>query len=170
MTSYQYADLSYEWDGKRWRDANGVLPPMSITQHLNRMLEADLSSQDDNLQDPVALSRQADIAMKAGQVGRAIRLILRALELTPSNDWLAARAVSILRKANRSDEAVPILKRFRQTECVPLLVTGAAVLCDVERWEDALTVVQRALSLEKSGEAFAVYSRIRKHRPDLLLG
>jgi tetratricopeptide (TPR) repeat protein len=108
--------------------------------------------------------------MNVGQLTRALRLIERALELTPDHGGCAATAVAILRKAHRPDDALAILTRFRKTEYVPLLVTGAAVLCDVERWEDALVVIRRALALAKGkpGEAFAVYSRIRRARPDLL--
>jgi hypothetical protein len=40
----------------------------------------------------------------------------------------------------------------------------------VERWEDALKVIRRALARGESGEAFAVYQRIRKNRPDLFDG
>jgi tetratricopeptide (TPR) repeat protein len=143
---------------------------MSIAQHLNRMLEADLSAQDEALGDPDALTNEARTAMAAGQLGRALRLIQRALEITPDHEGRAATAVSLLRKAKRPDDALPILARFRQTSYVPLLVTGAAVLCDVERWEDALKVIRRALARGESGEAFAVYQRIRKNRPDLFDG
>ena len=82
--------------------------------------------------DPNELTTLARNAMDAGQLTRALRLITRARSLRPHNDGIAAAAVAILRKAHRPDDALIILRGFRQSRNIPLLVTGAAVLCDVE--------------------------------------
>lgn len=170
MRIYEIDGVKYEWNGSRWADLEGIAPATSIAHRLNQLLEADLLESDASLTDPDTLTEQARIAMQAGQTSRALRLSRRASEITPDHAGRAATTISLLRKAHKSDEALPILARFRQTVYVPLLVTGAAVLCDVERWEDALRVIRKALALGTSGEAFAVYARIKKNRPDLFNG
>jgi predicted Zn-dependent protease len=162
-------DVEYTWSGKYWTDPNGISPSVAIRQSLNALLEQSISLTDSQLSDVREMIQTAKRAMSAGQVSRALRLTHRALELNPTDHWTAATAVALLRQAHRSDEAIPILQRFRRTNCLPLLITGAAVLCDVERWEDALIVIRRALAIAsgKSGEAFSVWSRIKSNRPDL---
>jgi tetratricopeptide (TPR) repeat protein len=167
--TYEHEGTPYTWTGKLWVDDDGVRPCVATQQILNDMLSRDTIEEDLQTDDPNELSSLARRAMDAGQLTRALRLMNRALERSPRNEAIAAAAVAMLRKAHRSDDAVPILQRFRQTRNVPLLVTGAAVLCDVERWEDALIVIRRALAVAdgKSGEAFAVWRRIKSNRPDL---
>jgi Flp pilus assembly protein TadD len=169
-TRYTLDGINYSWSGKYWTDDEGIRPCVATQQQLNAMLQEDTAAADSELTDPGDLTTLARNAMNAGQLTRALRLINRAMALRPTNDGIAAAAVAILRKAHRSDEAIPILQRFKQTNSIPLLVTGAAVLCDVDRWEDALTVIRKALALSdgKSGEAFAVWQRIKSNRPDLL--
>lgn len=157
----------YFWNGRGWTDKDGVVPPLSIRQRLNQLAAPEISAADATIHDPSELTKLAQKAIEAGEQSRAIALALRAFQCDPHNEGRAATLVSVLRKAHRPDEAIPILNAFPQARFGPLLTTLAALLCDLERWEEALAMTRRALGAGNSGEAWNVWHRINKARPDL---
>ena len=160
--------LAYRWDGRNWTDPDDGLPPVSLRHRLSQMFAAEINAMDDAISDPSELTKLAQHAANANDQGRAIKLAKRAFEMDSQNEGRAATLVSVYRKVHRSDAAVFILDAFPNTRFGPLLTTLAALLCDLERWEEAHLKIKRALAINKSGEAFAVYSRIKKERPDLI--
>lgn len=165
----EYGGSTYSWDGHRWADTDGLIPSKVIQSKLHSLARPKIDELDDAIVDPSLMTREAQIAADQRDFRRALRFCYRALELSPDNDGRAATLVSVLRKAGRSEEALPVLEQFSHSTFPPLLTTGAAVLCDVGRWEAALLMIRRALRGGRSdGEALAVYGRIRAARPDLM--
>jgi hypothetical protein len=73
----------------------------------------------------------------------------------------------VLRHLGASDRAVQETEPLRAGNYPPLLVSRAAALCDLERWEEAKAIVGRALAAGDSPEAFEVVHRIKANRPEL---
>ena len=160
--------ITYRWDGRKWTDPDDGLPPVGLCRRLSQMFAAEINAMDDAISDPSELTKLAQYAANANDQGRAIKLAKRAFEMDSQNEGRAATLVSVYRKVHRPDAAVFILDAFPNARFGPLLTTLAALLCDLERWEEALAMIKRALATGSKGEAFAVWRRIKKERPDLI--
>ncbi len=86
----------------------------------------------------------------------------------------AAMMCSILRTANQPEKALVLADKFRSSNYPALLTSRAAVLCDLNRWEEGLKQIKQVLAIGmKSGkgggseEAFAVYRRIKTNASEL---
>ena len=73
----------------------------------------------------------------------------------------AAAAILVMSKAPQETE------HLKAPKYSPLLISRAAALGDLERWEEAKTTLDRAIALKSSPEAAEVADRIKANRPDL---
>jgi tetratricopeptide (TPR) repeat protein len=158
----------YVWNGRRWFTARTFqAPPAALTSRLNALLASVLASEDAGVTDFNGLLRIAQAARGAAQFKRAEAAARRAIEFQPSSEPAHAVLCSVLRHLGASDRAVQETERLRSAKYPPLLISRAAALCDLERWEEAKATVGRALALGDSPEAFEVVNRIKAKRPDL---
>jgi hypothetical protein len=146
-----------------------VKPPLAIVQHLNREYERAVEAHDAALSSPDELLTIAKEAEAADQLTRALRCARRVLTLSPGHEGRAAAVVAFLRRVNRHEEALDVMRAFKGTLFDPLVTTGAATLCDQERWELAHKTLARLFvdGRRPSPEAHAVKRRIEAARPDL---
>lgn len=159
---------SYTWNGKKWFDSRTYqAPPTVLVSKLNELLSSPLEVEDSTVTDFQGLLRIAQVARDAAQYKRAEAAIRRAIELEPSSEPALAILCSVLRHLGASDRAVQETGHVRSPRYQPLLVSRAAALCDLERWEEAKATVGRALAMGSSQMAFEVVHRIKAHRPDL---
>jgi tetratricopeptide (TPR) repeat protein len=159
---------SYTWNGRSWFASRTFqAPPAALTSRLNELLAPLLESEDSAVTDFQGLLRIAQAARGAAQYKRAEAAARRAIELQPSSEPAHAVLCSVLRHLGASDRAVQETEHFRSAKYPPLLISRAAALCDLERWEEAKATVGRALAIGGSPEAFEVVNRIKAKRPDL---
>jgi tetratricopeptide (TPR) repeat protein len=165
----------YVWTGARWYGATDYLtPPVKIVRQLNALIAGQLMVEDDAVANPDELLDRAKRAQEAGgQLDRALRLARRACGARPGHVGSAAVLCSILRETHRPEEALAVAERFRGSGYPPILTSRAAALCDLGRWEEAIRQIRQVLAIgmrtgTSSGEALAVYSRIKAGAPGLL--
>jgi tetratricopeptide (TPR) repeat protein len=159
---------SYTWNGRSWFAAKTFqAPPSALASKLNELLASVLVGEDAKVTDFQGLLQIAQIARKASQYKRAEVAARRAIELQSSSQPAFAVLCSVLRHLGASDRAVQETEHLRGANYPPLLVSRAAALCDLERWEEAKTTVGRVLAAGDSPEAFEVVHRIKANRPDL---
>jgi tetratricopeptide (TPR) repeat protein len=159
---------SYTWNGRSWFDSRTYqAPPAALASKLNEFLASYLASEDAKITDFPGLLQIAQIARDASQYKRAEAAVRRAIELQPSSEPAFAILCSVLRHLGASDRAVQATEHLRSSSYLPLLVSRAAALCDLERWEEAKATIGRALALGDSPEAFEVVRRIKANRPNL---
>lgn len=159
---------SYTWNGRSWFDSRTYqAPPAALTSRLNEQLACSLAEEDSAVADSQGLLRIAQAARDAAQYKRAEASARRAIELQPSSEAAFAVLCSVLRHLGASERAVQETEHLRSTSYPPLLISRAAALCDLERWEEAKATVGRALAIGDAPEAFEVVHRIKAKRPDL---
>jgi tetratricopeptide (TPR) repeat protein len=158
----------YVWNGRIWYTHRTFqAPPAALVAKLNERLASVLASEDAKVTDFNGLLQIARIARDASQFRRAESAARRAIELQPSSEPAFAILCSLLRHLGASDRAVQETEHLRSPSYQPLLVSRAAALCDLGRWEEAKATLGRALAQKGSPEAFEVVNRIKANRPDL---
>ena len=165
---------TYSWTGKTWVDVETfTYPPSVIINKLNAILLARLKERDEKVSDVQELLDRARDAKEQTQYGRAERLARKALQLSPGHLHAVAVLCSCLRHQSKPEEALKESTPYKNETYPPLIVTRAAALCDVERWEDAKMEISKAISIQKKNEAWQydeplrVLNRIRTARPEL---
>jgi len=138
-----------------------------LTSRLNELLAPLLANEDSAVTDFRGLLQIAQAARGSAQYKRAEAAARRAIELQPASEPAFAILCSVLRHLGASDRAVRETEHLRSTSYPPLLISRAAALCDLERWEEAKATVGRALAIGDAPEAFEVVHRIKAKRPDL---
>jgi tetratricopeptide (TPR) repeat protein len=159
---------SYVWNGRSWFAAKTYqAPPLALASKLNELLASVLAVEDAEVKDFHELLKIAQAARNASQFKRAEMAARRAIELQPSSQPAFAVLCSVLRRLGAPERAVQETDHLRSMNYPPLLISRAAALCDLERWEEAKTTLGRALAAGGSPEAFEVVHRIKANRPDL---
>lgn len=165
----------YVWDGRRWMGKQDFLvPPEHVLQKLRRMLHRDDRAREESLCDPRELLRIAIAARVEGNVGRAERFARRTLGIEPHNTTAVAILSSLLRAKGRARAALNLVDRFQGSDDPYVLTSRGAALCDVGRWDEALTQIRQVLDIERalqggpSEESLAVYGRIKSNAPHLV--
>lgn len=161
---------TYQWNGQRWFDiATQTSPPRTLAQKLDQRVAGTLDRQEARISDPQELMTRAKAARDAGQTARAEKLVRRVLKLRPGHKGALAIYTSLLRRRGAPEKALEVSEPYRKTDYPPLLVSRAAALCDLERWQEAKRVVGRALALTQGSDtaALGVASRIKAAKPDL---
>jgi len=156
----------------RWIDARTYIEPeLIIVRQLDAHIRAEREAEDASITDTQDLLNAATAARDNNQLPRAEKLIRRALGLLIDDlsEFLAALAIlcSVLRKLNRSGQAVEETAAYTHHSYEPLLASHAAALCDLGRWDEAKQVIQRAIGLPTSYQTEQVIKRIKRARPDL---
>ena len=158
------------WTGSSWYDEKTYEKPSALVlQKLAASRKGKTDGEDDKITDFQEQLEAAKIAKLAGDLQRAERFLRRALDQKPGHWGALSILCSVLRAANRPDEAVKVTDAVA-ARCgnAPLLTSRAAALCDLERWEEALRLVSRIQATGPGLEAVVqVRRRIRAARPDL---
>lgn len=159
---------TYEWTGKTWHDvATHMAPPRVVLQVLNQKSETALAEEDQAVTKLQKLLDRAKAARDAEQFQRAEKLLRRVLAIRPGHPGALAIYTSLLRRRGAPEEALKVSDPYRHLRYQPLLVSRAAALCDLERWEEAKKENGRALALGPDAAAFTIVNRIKANRPDL---
>ena len=112
--------------------------------------------------------KRAKKARDSSQYVRAEELARRVVRLSPNNVGALAVLSSCLRTLGRPQEALRETDRFEFTRYSPLLNTRVAALCDLDRWEEAKIVVDRALGNGMDKAKFSeIVNRIKVAKPEL---
>ena len=165
---------TYSWTGKTWVDVETFTYPPAVTiNKLTAVLLSRLKEKDEKVSDVQELLDRARDAKEQTQYGRAEGLARKALQLSPGNRHAVVVLCSCLRYLGKPEEALKESAPYKTDEYLPLILTRAAALCDLERWEEAKTEIGRALSIQRkyaswrNSEAFEVLNRIKAARPEL---
>lgn len=161
---------TYEWNGRAWVDVRTFLrAPAEIAGRLQRAAAPELRAAEDAITDFDGLLSAATSAKEVGDLGRAERLISRALVMQPSHEGALCVLCSLRRKQGNPQRALSETAVVgSRSHYAPLLTTRAAALCDLERWEDAKRLLGVVLATgNPSPEAWAVLKRIKAARPEL---
>jgi len=163
----------YQWNGRKWFDRSTYLePPTTIASKLYALSAVQIAAQDDIATDLKKLLRRVKDPQKHRQIQRTLRVLRRYRDKTHQHVEAVAILCGILRKANQPEEALALTDEFLGTNFCPLLTARAAVLCDLNRWEEGLKQIRQVLASEKSSgdtEATAVYCRIEQNAPELFI-
>ncbi len=160
---------NYTWDSVTWYETETHLkPPVSVISELNKCLVPLLEEEDQQIGDFHDLLVRAKEARDSKQYARAGKLARRAVRLSPDDLGALAVLSSCLRAQGNSREALKVTDRFESALYLPLLSTRVAALCDLDRWEEAKKVVDRALSIGTDKAKFSeIVNRIKVAKPEL---
>jgi len=172
----KYVNRTYSWTGKRWIDMQTFAsPPAMIEDQLDKILLQILLEEDDTILYFQQLIDRAKNAKIQAQYSRAEGLARKALQLSPDYPGAVAVLCSCLRSLNRPEEALKASELHKMVEYPPVILTRAAALCDLGRWEDAKIEVRKVLSIAKKHSSWGysniqadrIIKRIKAIRPDL---
>jgi len=172
----RYDNRTYAWTGKRWVDIETFTsPPAIIVDQLDAILLPLLLEEDDKISDVQQLLDRAKDARDQKQYTRTESLARKALHLSPGNLGAAAILCSCLRTVGKPEEALKASESQKMVEYPPLILTRAAALCDLGRWEAAIIEVRKVLAISKkhsswgyeNSQAPKLLNRIKTIRPDL---
>jgi tetratricopeptide (TPR) repeat protein len=172
----KYDNRTYAWTGKRWVDIQTFTsPPAMIVDQLDALLLPILLEEDEKTSDVKQLIDRAKDAKKQAQYSRAEGLARKALQLSPDYPGAVAVLCSCLRSLNRPEEALKASELHKMVEYPPVILTRAAALCDLGRWEDAMIEVRKVLAISKKHSSWGysniqadrIINRIKAIRPDL---
>jgi tetratricopeptide (TPR) repeat protein len=163
----------YQWNGKKWFDESTYLePPTTIASKLHALSAVQIAAQDDIVTDLKKLLKRVKNPQKHRQIQRTLKVLRQYRDKSHKHVETVAILCGILRKANQPEEALALADEFLGTNYCPLLTARAAVLCDLNRWEEGLKQIRQVLAIEKGSgdtEATAVYSRIEQNAPELFI-
>jgi hypothetical protein len=153
---------TYIWDGNRWYHARTfVTPPTVDVLKLDSLLLKALEEEDHSISDIDTLLARASQAGEALQHHRVALIAQRILKLDPSHGGAATLLCSSLRAQNRPAQALKATQPMKDTDYAPLLVSRAAALCDLERWQEALGEITRARAVGAGKLATQIVRRIK---------
>lgn len=168
QTEIELEGQRYVWDGRRWHATKTFqVPPAALGSRLNALLATFLANDDAKITDFNGLLQMAQISRHASQYKRAEAAARRAIALQPASEPAYAVLCSALRHQGAADRAVKETEHLKAPKYSPLLISRAAALGDLERWEEAKATLDRAIALKSSPEATEVADRIKAKRPDL---
>jgi tetratricopeptide (TPR) repeat protein len=172
----KYDNRTYSWTGKRWVDIETFTsPPAMIVDQLDALLLPILLEEDDNISNVQQLLDRAKDARDQKQYTRTESLARKILHLAPGNLGAMAILCSCLRAVGKPEEALKASESPKMVEYPPLILTRAAALCDLGRWEAAMIEVRKVLAISKkhsswgyvNSQAPKLLNRIKTIRPDL---
>jgi hypothetical protein len=172
----KYNNRTYSWTGKRWVDIETFTsPPAMIVEQLDAILLPILLEEDEKVSDVQQLLERAKEARDQKQHTRTENLARKALLLFPDHPGVVAVLCSCLRSLNRPEEALKASESQKTVGYPPVILTRAAALCDLGRWEAAMIEVRKVLAIAKKHsswgyvnvQAFKLLNRIKAIRPDL---
>jgi tetratricopeptide (TPR) repeat protein len=172
----QHDNRTYSWTGKRWVDIETFTSPSAmIVDQLDAILLPILLEEDDKIFDVQQLLDRAKDAIDQKQYTRAESLTRKALHLSPYYPGALAVLCSCLRAVGKPEEALKASESPKMVEYPPLILTRAAALCDLGRWEDAIIEVRKVFAIAKKHsswgyvniQASPLLNRIKAIRPDL---
>jgi hypothetical protein len=153
---------TYIWDGDRWYHSKKfVTPPTVDILKLNFLLLRALEEEDrsiSDIDDLLARAQQAGDTLQYQRVGLIAKQILK---LDPSHSGAATLLCSALRAQNRPAQALKATQPMKDTDNAPLLISRAAALCDLERWQEAQGEITRARAIGAGKLASQVARRIK---------
>jgi hypothetical protein len=153
---------TYIWDGTRWYHSKTfVTPPIVAILELNLLLLKALEDEDRSISDIDDLLARAQQAGEARQYKRVGLIAKRILKLDPGHSGAATILCSTLRAQNRPAQALKATQPMKDTDNVPLLISRAAALCDLERWEEAEGEITRARAIGGGRLVSQVVRRIK---------
>ena len=168
QTEIELEGQRYVWDGRRWHATKTFqVPPAALASRLTALLTTFLANDDAKITDFNGLLQMAQISRQASQYKRAEAAARRAIALQPASEPAYAVLCSALRHLGAPDRAVQETEALKSPKYGPLLVSRAGALCDLERWDEAKTTLDRALAVKGGPEAAEVAERIKAKRPDL---
>jgi hypothetical protein len=155
---------TYVWDGIRWYDRRTFLTPPTVdVLKLNILLLKALEEEDLSITDVEDLLVRAQKAGKALQYRRMGLIAERILKFEPGHHVAAEILCSSLREQNLPAQALKATQRLKDTDHAPLLVARAAALCDLEKWQEALTEIKRAQAAGAGRLATPLVKRIKSN-------
>lgn len=161
----------YIWNGKGWFNSKTfVVPPGSIVQKLNVLLEESLTENLEDITDEYELVKKAKWARKNKQLNMALKLTEKLLLLFPDNFYAPAILCGIYRDMKKPEKAIEKTQNFRKNPSLALILARSAAFCDLELWEQAKNELSIALAMEKHSNnpaAFLILNRIKSAKPDL---
>jgi hypothetical protein len=166
----------YIWNGRQWFDRDTFLVPTTvICAKLNALLALKgIKAQDKKRAKKDTLLRTAKEAQQQARIARALQLAYQVHNQKPHHVETATMLCNALRTANKPKQAEALASNFRTSTYSPLLLSRAAALCDLQRWDDALKQVRQIFAMRvkfkkngRSEEALAIYSRIKQNAPSL---
>jgi len=172
----KYDNRTYSWTGKRWIDIQTFTsPPAMIVDQLDAILLPILLEEDEKISDVQQLLDRAKDARDQKQYTRTESLARKILHLAPGNFGAMAILCSCLRAVGKPEEALKASESPKMVEYPPLILTRAAALCDLGRWEDAIIEVRKVFAIAKKHsswgyvniQASPILNRIKTIRPDL---
>jgi len=175
-TTIKYDNRTYSWTRKRWVDIETFTsPPAMIVDQLDALLLPILLEEDDKISDVQQLLDRAKEARDQKQHSRTESLARQILHLAPGNLGAMAILCSCLRAVGKPEEALRASELHKMLEYPPLILTRAAALCDLGRWEAAIIEVRKVLAISKkhsswgyvNSQAPKLLNRIKAIRPDL---
>jgi tetratricopeptide (TPR) repeat protein len=134
-------------------------------------LEETIEQEDDNISDYDQLLKRAQEARDSLQYRRAQKLARRVIFIFPNHLGALSILCSCLRSSGHAQQAIDETEGFDSANFPPLLTSRASAFCDLERWEEARKLINRAYAIGKGNEssiiASGVINRIKNARPDL---
>jgi tetratricopeptide (TPR) repeat protein len=172
----KHDNQTYSWTGKRWIDIETFTsPPAMIVDQLDAILLPILLEEDEKISDVQQLLDRAKEARDQKQHTRTESLARKILLLAPGNFGAMAILCSCLRAVGKPEEALKASESHKMVEYPPVILTRAAALCDLGRWEAAMIEVRKVLAISKkhsswgyvNSQAPKLLNRIKTIRPDL---
>lgn len=153
---------TYIWNGNRWYHAKTfVTPPTVAVLKLDSLLLKVLEEEDRSISDVDDLLARAQQAGEALQNQRVGLIAQQILKMVPTHGGAATLLCSSLRAQNLPAQAIKATQPLKDTDYIPLLISRAEALCDLEKWQEALGEITRARALGAGKLTSQIVRRIK---------
>lgn len=169
MEAYYLEDEKYYYKDGKWLTSSMTSAPLRLVSKLNKLLVKDVDFSTKSMEELFTIIDGARAAENNSLAAQALEAAIR--KASPAElRKLLPRLTSNYRKSGRSQTAIDLAESYieeygRQVESNALYTSLAAAYCDVEDFEIARKLANkaRALSAGKSSpELISVYARIKK--------
>lgn len=169
METYYLEDEKYYYKNGKWFTSSMIVAPMGLVSRLNKLLVKDVDFSSKSMEELLTI---IDGARSADNNTLAAQVLETAIRISSSDELqkLLPRLTSNYRKTGKSQTAIDMAESYinkygKQVESNALYTSLAAAYCDIENFEIARKLANKARALsagESSPELISVYVRIKK--------
>ncbi|MCI0570124.1 MAG: CDC27 family protein [Myxococcaceae bacterium] len=159
----EHEGRTYTWVRGRWTCRGQVVPQAQWLPLERRLVDEVKARGFDNL----SLSELMDVAglfTGSGHWALAVGVLERVLAQDAGNAEAAVTLSRAYQRTAQPEKALGVTEPFVAKPTPTLLLTRAAALCDLERWNEARRTTLAAQKLGAGTEAEAVLERIRREQ------
>ncbi len=162
-----YKGIAYIFDSRLWYEAKTFqTPPSTVINELEKIAGSKVKYEWEDIDDCHQLLKIASKKAFQEKHKEVVKITKRILSLNfncnrTQTEMAASKLCASLRALSKPQDALLETEKYKKHSSGYLLISRAAALCDLQRWDEAEAVINRV----DGRIAYSVKRRIQKERP-----